>query len=268
MGAVDAATSDTSGVVEVDLVFPRNDTYAPGPYVPIVFAVQTPELATLLNLRIGFQIWNTTNGSIVDEGSFGDSFETGYFNWTNTSSNSPEFVYRHYEKFNTGGKWNLVWNVLWANCTYDARREKSYLDGQSQSSLITFTTNKTAQDIDLVDATTDDDCREEQGIAFNVMDTTVVAGGYNVGEQCAVLENTTLTPSPCRVKIDSTTASSMSAALTASLCSDEYRMYVEAGWAEEPQISCPVDTSAAQQLLVGGISCLMVGIGAFSYLFL
>ncbi|KAI4685537.1 uncharacterized protein J4E84_006265 [Alternaria hordeiaustralica] len=267
LGAVDAAASDTSGVVEVDLVFPRNDTYAPAPYVPIVFAVQNPELASSLSLRLGFEVWNMTNGSKVDEGSFGDYYESSSLNWTNTSSSDPELVYRHYTEFNTEGKWSLVWNLIWSNCTYDPLREIYYQKGQSQTSGITFTTKKTAQGIDLVDATKNQSCSENQGIAFNVVDTTKVTGGsYGVGEQCAVLDNSTVTPTPCRVNIDSTAASSITAALTASLCSDEYRMWVEAGRAQEPEISCPADESAAQQLLVGGITCLIAAIGALSYL--
>jgi hypothetical protein len=268
MGAVDAATSDTSGVVEVDLVFPRNDTYAPGPYVPIVFAVQNPKLAALLELEIDFQVLNATNGSIVDQGSFGDYWKTEDFNSTNTSSSSPELLYRHYEKLNTEGKWILLWTVYWRNCTDGSRERETDLNYNTQNLPIIFTTKKSAQEIDLVDVTKDDNCSLNQGMAFNITGTKEVTGPPDIGEQCAVLGNTTVTPTPCAVKIDSTAASSMSAALTASLCSDQYQMLVEAGRIPEPQVSCPTDESAAQQLLVGGMTCLMVGIGALSYLLL
>lgn len=66
VGTAHAATRDISGVVEVDLLFPRNDTCAPAPHVPIVFAIQNTELAPLLNLWIGFEVYNMTNGSILD----------------------------------------------------------------------------------------------------------------------------------------------------------------------------------------------------------
>ncbi|KAI4706267.1 hypothetical protein J4E89_009001 [Alternaria sp. Ai002NY15] len=271
LGAVDAAASETSGVVEVDLVFPRNDTYAPAPYVPIVFAVRNPELATLLGLHLSFQVWNITNGSIVDEGSFGDHYRDGTLNWTDTSSSDPELVYRHYTELNIEGKWMLNWFLRWSNCTYDPLREIHYRDSQGQrfGSGIKFTTKKTAQGIDLVDATKDQSCPGDQGIAVNVVDTTKVTGGsYGVGEQCAILDNSTVTPTPCQVKIDAASATSMAVALTASLCSDENLMWVEAGRAPEPEISCPVDESAAHQLLVGGLTCLMAAIGALSYLLL
>lgn len=41
LGAIVSA----SGVLEVDLVFPHNDTYAPTEWFPIVFAFQNAELA-------------------------------------------------------------------------------------------------------------------------------------------------------------------------------------------------------------------------------
>jgi hypothetical protein len=36
---VASATSDALGVVEVDIVFPRNDTYATSLWMPIVFGI-------------------------------------------------------------------------------------------------------------------------------------------------------------------------------------------------------------------------------------
>src|SRR5207244_4320386 len=43
-----AAQAAVPGVVEVDLIFPRNDTYAPLPGMPIVFAIQNPQLVASL----------------------------------------------------------------------------------------------------------------------------------------------------------------------------------------------------------------------------
>ncbi|KAF3805792.1 hypothetical protein GCG54_00005156 [Colletotrichum gloeosporioides] len=52
------AVAANSGIVEVDLVFPRNDTYAPTAWFPIVFAVRNSSLAqrispaAILTLRV------------------------------------------------------------------------------------------------------------------------------------------------------------------------------------------------------------------------
>jgi len=269
MGAIDAATSETSGVVEVDLVFPRNDTYAPAPYFPIVFAVQNPHLASLLRMQIKFQVHNATNGSIIDQGSFSDAYNNEYFDWTNKSNNGPEYLYRYYEGLNTEGKWILFWTVYWDNCTYDDYTRERSLSDHAESLPLIFTTKKAAQDVNLVDATEDQSCPGDQGMAFNITGTKRITGGdYGRGEQCAVLDNSTVTPTPCQVEIDAASATSMAVALTQSLCSDQYQMLVEAGRKPAPQVSCPVDESAAQQLLVGGLTCLMAAIGALSYLLL
>ncbi|KAK4155344.1 hypothetical protein C8A00DRAFT_13646 [Chaetomidium leptoderma] len=39
------AIVNAAGVLEVDLVFPRNETYAPPTYMPVIFAFRNPELA-------------------------------------------------------------------------------------------------------------------------------------------------------------------------------------------------------------------------------
>ncbi len=250
MGAVNAAASDSSGVVEVDLVFPRNDTYAPTPYVPIVFGFQNTELAPLLNLSIELRVWNITNGSRVDQGSFGDNYDD--LRWTNTSSTDPLLIYRHYDQLNTEGIWRLVWTLTWSNCTLEPYWTGTNLTGYMQSSGITFTTRKSAQDIDLVTATEDQNCTEDQGIAFKIMNTEEAFDG---GGRCAAVANYTVTPNPCRVKIDSAAASNISASLPEQLCSRRY-----------PPIDCPSDKSAAQRLLVGGITFLMAAFGALSYI--
>jgi hypothetical protein len=251
MGVVNAAASDFLGVVEVDLVFPRNDTYAPAPYVPIVFGFQNTELAPLLNLDIELHVWNITNGSVVDQGSFGDSYHD--LGWRmNTSSTDPLLVYRHYDHFNTEGIWRLVWTLTWSNCTLEPYWTGTNLTGYMQSSGITFTTRKSAQDIDLVTATEDQNCTEDQGIAFKIMNTEEAFDG---GGRCAAVANYTVTPNPCRVKIDPAAASNISASLPEQLCSRRY-----------PPIDCPSDKSAAQRLLVGGITFLMAAFGALSYI--
>jgi hypothetical protein len=126
------------------------------------------------------------------------------------------------------------------------------LTGYMQSSAITFTTRKSAQGIDLVTATKDQNYSEDQGIAFKIMDTEKASGS---GERCAAVANYTVTPNPCRVKIDSAAASNTSASSPEQLCS-----------CRNPPIDCPSDESAAQQLLVEGMACLMAVFGALSYL--
>jgi hypothetical protein len=255
---VTSATSDASGVVEVDIVFPRNDTYAPSPWMPIVFGIQNTKLAPLLDIEISFNIWNLTNGSATDEEG---NFNKGGFHsshddprWVNMSSADPYLSYRHYDQFNTEGSWLLVWTVYWSNCTDHSPSSGKRGFVNAQTSNIAFTTKKSAQGIDLVTATNNKDCSEDRGMTFNIADTYEAHTG---SETCAAMANSTVTPSPCRVKIDDAAASSISESLTERLCTRP-----------NPEISCPAKESAAQRLLVGCVACLMATFGVLGYMLL
>ncbi|CAG5173167.1 uncharacterized protein ALTATR162_LOCUS7588 [Alternaria atra] len=167
------------------------------------------------------------------------------------SSTDPYLKYRHYDQFDTEGIWRLVWTLSWSNCTQEPYWTGTNLTGYMQSSAITFTTKKSAQDIDLVTATKDQNCSKDQGIALKIMDAEEVSDS---GGRCAAVANYTVTPNPCWVKIDSAAASNISASLPEQLCSRR-----------NPPVDCPSDKSAAQQLLVGGMACLMATFGALSY---
>lgn len=70
-----------SGVLETDLLFPHNKTYAPTEWVPVVFRVQNPELAPLVDLDISFTIQNANMSDIVHWPTEID--------WTNNTSKDP-----------------------------------------------------------------------------------------------------------------------------------------------------------------------------------
>jgi hypothetical protein len=79
--AVDAA----AGVLEVDLVFPRNDTYAPTALFPVIIAFQNARLAPFLIPQLSLQITD------VD-----DNYQTGVspqydMRWANFSSSEPYY---------------------------------------------------------------------------------------------------------------------------------------------------------------------------------
>jgi hypothetical protein len=51
-GDATATTTLTPGIFEVDLLFPRNETYTPQALMPVVFAMQNPTLASPLGAFI------------------------------------------------------------------------------------------------------------------------------------------------------------------------------------------------------------------------
>ncbi|KAL5333854.1 hypothetical protein BJX70DRAFT_45343 [Aspergillus crustosus] len=91
-------------VVEVDLVFPRNETYAPTKDFPIVFAFQNAEKAELLNPKISYTIinWNNFDNSFAR---FTYPHDLKGVNW---SSNNPYLSYLYYDALKPG-QWWLTW---------------------------------------------------------------------------------------------------------------------------------------------------------------
>ena len=49
---------NASDILEVDLLFPRNETYAPTNRFPVVFAFQNSKRARYLNPQISYILWN------------------------------------------------------------------------------------------------------------------------------------------------------------------------------------------------------------------
>jgi hypothetical protein len=62
----------------VDLIFPRNDTYALTNNFPVVFAFQNAQRARYLNPSIQYLLWNLQ----TDDTSFTLSHDLGWKNWT------------------------------------------------------------------------------------------------------------------------------------------------------------------------------------------
>jgi hypothetical protein len=167
-----------AAVVEVDLVFPRNDTYRPGA-IPILFAVQNSALAVLLAMRVGWTVReyggnhpvSGYRGLLCDELAQSDPFFTteGMDSALTTDSEAT---------------WNLVWHVQSQNC--------SVMDNDQQISQILqtrqliFTTKKGAQQPDVLQGT--GTCANSPGVTFNVTDTLPISARHNRGRgSCNVL---------------------------------------------------------------------------------
>lgn len=253
---VDAAGSETTGTMEVDLVFPRNETYAPTEWFPIVFAIQNSHLASVCIPFISVKIWRWED---INDYPVNYSFQT---RWANFSTSDPYFVYNDFHGFNTEGVWKLLWEVAWQSCTPDPRAfwgKHSIMTNHSASGFL-FTTKRSAQAVDLVAGTGGNNCSEDAGVTFEIKDIVDVPTRVNWdgGDTCAVLSSSTPAPKPCRVKIDPAAASSIAASLTAKKCE-----------ALVPATGCPPeDESISQRLTVGGVVLLSGVLGAMGYMLL
>jgi hypothetical protein len=214
------AQASLPATVEVDLIFPRNDTYAPSPEMPLVFAIQNSETAAALNPEFSLHIvrldHNSSAGTSV-------SLRTSQANF---SSSDPYFVYWDTNLFNnTEGTWSLIWDVSTRNCS----KQHNIFDdlawpgstGQTLGNYVMFTTKSGGKPVDLVAATAESTCADTQGFTYNVTDISPYHprhesellnddGTPNQRNTCAILSPTPPPPpQPCRVKIDAAAASSI-----------------------------------------------------------
>ncbi len=243
------AVVNAAGVVEIDVIFPRNETYAPSDRFPVVFAVQNAALAKHLRLDIDSFIRNGSDLTNVF-GHYSHDLANANF------SSEPYFAY-YWRTFDTEGPHELFASVSVASC--NASSEPVTIVGNSTNFSVLFTVKKGAQEADLVAATANDKtCSAKDGVAVSVTDQTLEypASGRLEAGTCAVLDDSSPTPTadPCRVKIDKTVVESISASLLSDLCK---RL--------NPPADCPKE-SAVQQLAVVGVASFAAALGAIGFL--
>ncbi|EDP47446.1 conserved hypothetical protein [Aspergillus fumigatus A1163] len=220
--------------VEVDLVFPRNETYSPAEWFRIVFAVLDPQSAELLNLRISYDIRKNNNRN-------NQTTLTHDLHWANWSSSAdPYLTYQYVRTLNTTG-----------NCDHDGGVFEHYYSWWQH-----FTIDDSAlKKVDLVAATANATCPgDRNAIAINVTDTTMHSppGLNSAGrDTCVVTATTTAsatrtTPDPCRVAIDADAEASMAAVHQKLLC-DHLKN-------SNPPEVCPAEENGAQQLAALGVA--------------
>ncbi|KAK1238217.1 hypothetical protein MKX08_002796 [Trichoderma sp. CBMAI-0020] len=214
-----------TGVFEVDLLFPRNETYASSPLMQIVFPAQNLILATGLLPMIYWELWQGNNQTSA--GSVSDSIQLDLDNLTASDQTLISSVV--YTSAYPGGVWTFTWSVNVNNCTtVEGQPEDAHGAPAFKAKPIVFTVSKSGQAPDLVAVTSADKCDAAESFAFNVSEW---------GIQCGVL-GPSPTTNPCAAKIDPAAASRISAAATDFACSALDRPL-------HPNITCPSPTSAS-----------------------
>lgn len=222
--------------VEVDLIFPRNDTYAPSAIFPIVFAFQNAALVPSLDPRLDLLLWDSTGKELLTD--------QPYLNLqsNNFSGHDPTYVYTYVVGLNTTdgaapASHALSWSLSSTNCSNDTGA--LVFGGGSRSTPVFFTIQSGAQHPDLVAGSTGSfSCADTSHFAFNLTGTLDVGfpaahDGRNI---CAVFSDAQpmVAGDPCSAQVNAETASSISAALTATACA-----------ATQPVISCNPTANAA-----------------------
>ncbi|KAH8731880.1 hypothetical protein GQ44DRAFT_722049 [Phaeosphaeriaceae sp. PMI808] len=238
-----------TGVVEVDLVFPRNETYAPTDVFPVVLAFQNAHLAPYLAPALTAKISKADNSS--------DYIRLRSYDLRLAAFTTHEPYYEvRYTPFQQEGQYMLTWEFGWASCT---NLTLGYTEGKYYgppyiynwtSRWVYFTIQNSGRPVDLVAATSDDTCSEISAVAIDIATTlpnrVATRPDYATGSECASTAFTTPTPTPCKAKIGSAAASSISSSVSHDRC-------IQTG---SPQDSC--SKSTASQLAGGIMACIAI----------
>lgn len=254
---VNAAESD---IFEVDLLFPRNDSYAPTPYAPIVFAIQNPGAGQYIVPDIRYEIWNASDNYISNGEPYYSMTYGGMRGlWSNLSASDPHFLPFMTPHLSKPGTWLLNFTVLYYHCDLEDVNNGSKKIGGP----VRFTVEEGAQPIDLVNITANDEtCSANMGVAINVTDEIRDVDFDYGGNKCAVVGSATVTPDPCKVKVDATVAESISASWTAEVCK------YPADKRADSSVECPQKKSGGETLAVAGMAGLAAAVGALGFLLL
>ncbi|KAJ5259352.1 hypothetical protein N7478_012333 [Penicillium angulare] len=233
------------GIFEVDLVFPRNATYTPQALMPIVWAVQRPDMPPALASSITWSLLESNNYTAPG------SSDDGLIEMLSPLPGNETLISRF---FNTieypDGYWNLTWTLWVNNCSQEGSSQYILKTGST-----VFTISKSGQEPDLVAATSAGQCDAMDAYAFNVT---------SFGENCGYL-GPTPTTNPCAVNISSSAASSLYASATTWYCAPNT--------VDNPNVTCPTSTStssasnpASQSFMVTRTALLMLLVGITNFI--
>ena len=240
--------------VEFDLVFPRNDTFAPAELMLLVFAIQNPKVMEAIPIEIQWSIGQFGVGPL-----FGNIFGTP--SWVSYRTDpDPYYIYTWFPYLNgTEGEFALQWFFSSANCS--ASSAGPVLGGSQEGNYVEFTLKNGAQQQSLVSGP--NTC-PTQYVTFNVTEVLPVTdpADDSLYNTCAVIAPESPPANPCAAKVNDTIASSISSAMTSAACTTPVVMTGETGY---PVLSsgCPAPTQSSQGVRsnFGGmdLSCLAVG---------
>ena len=225
LASLGAASDAAGGVVEFDIMFPRNETYGPGTddpdSMPVLLAIQNAHLATHLNVIVEMGLYSHPLGLWPAVG------WSRRLKWENLAAHDPYFMIdlhsRKYELNGGEGRWRLEWTVWWESCAGISSPNMAFWQRTNWTHrYVDFTIQEGAQPIDLVAASADGKpCGPELGFAVNITSPTVAVpptASWSGDPSCAAVafDSPTPTPNPCRVKVSSAVAASISSVMVAT----------------------------------------------------
>lgn len=210
-------TASDFGPLEVDLIFPRNNTYAPTQLLPIVFATRKPgnlTRNTIMAANVDFKISrlgddpNKTFYDEVDLKPYGDD-------------KGVEFSYQGFLNASVEGTWVFSYRVSWVNCTALSQVQDGDTIGLNAlyENTVTFTTKNGAQPLDLTAAFNKDTCARSQSVTAQIDFLQTIPDGYTgAGHYCSVMKDAAPPLQSCNVVLSPERADAIMKRLNESIC--------------------------------------------------
>ncbi|KAM0297131.1 hypothetical protein ACHAPM_010000 [Fusarium culmorum] len=264
--AVEEPKSDSTGTLEIDLVFPRNEsTFVPSLMTPFVFSFRTPQLVPILLPYLIYSVYNYSNttspaldGRIVRE------------SMNLTANDDPHFHVDYHRQLNVEGKWLMTLTAGVLVCYEDRHNlynNSHFIDANYTKINITFTTKGPSGQVDLAAETSDKNCPSPVGLHIDVQDTMKIPQGdlravETVTDVCAVEPLVTL-PDKC-VDVTPAATSSMAAKMSDLVCgSIRNRSEIPESFGCKP---LGWKESMGVRIAFGGTTCLALLLGALAYI--
>ncbi|KAE8141323.1 hypothetical protein BDV38DRAFT_296836 [Aspergillus pseudotamarii] len=206
----------TPQTIELDLVFPRNDTYAPIDYFPLILGLQNAKAAWPQGIMIDWKLEQLDTDMRMEEGYFPPHEPQYYLGGSYNTRNEPPsdpFIYFHFP-FNlrnfTSGHWRYSWRFGFAqNCTAPQATSERWFLSQPRQEVV-FRTAAGGRPVDLLDPR--DDCFGEP-VTFEIVDWTRTL--WTDLATCPILNETAPKPNPCALQFEQTDVGNITAAIEA-----------------------------------------------------
>ena len=207
----------STGIAEFYQIFPRNETYAPSPLFPVVFAFQNPTIAQSLSPYIAVTLfqWNqsTSDWEVNDTAQFVPEKKM-----SNASDDEAFFVHFVFPgKLDTEADWGLAWELTYNNCTEGEGRQIFPYAGSFGNS-IGFKTKKGGQKPDFISSSGDTQCSDFAGSTWNITKVAEPNPQSYEGQWCAYYSSVKPDPKPCEVQVASKIQESILASATNAFC--------------------------------------------------
>lgn len=212
--------------IELDLVFPKNATFAPTQELPLLWGLQNAEFAWDMAMKLSWQLERLDQHlAPTEEGTFPrQNYSGSVQNYTalGTAPADPLFLYYFPDALRnaTAGQWKLSWKFgFHLTCSTSNVSELYYyhFDHMEPTELI-FSVAEGGQSLDL--NTLNSSCPDS---AFST--TYEVVDYQTVRDDCPILSETDPEPSPCTLKFNESLVDEMNAGAATNCSSQDWDIF-------------------------------------------